>query len=66
MIGRLGDTMCDLHRAQVDEKRGFLGLASNGFSRFCLKTGGYNFSHFGLKTGGSGFSVWASKLAALI
>jgi hypothetical protein len=28
MIGRLGDTMCDLHRAQVDEKRGFLDLAS--------------------------------------
>jgi hypothetical protein len=25
MIGRLGDTVCDLHRARGDEERGFLG-----------------------------------------
>jgi hypothetical protein len=24
-IGRLGDTVCDLHRARGDEERGFLG-----------------------------------------
>jgi hypothetical protein len=28
MIERLSDTVCDLHRAQEDEERGFLGLAS--------------------------------------
>jgi hypothetical protein len=27
-IGRLGDAMCGLHRAHVDEEHGFLTLAS--------------------------------------
>jgi hypothetical protein len=28
MIERLGNTVCDLHRAQGDEEHGFFGLAS--------------------------------------
>jgi hypothetical protein len=44
MIERSGDAVCGLHRAQGDEKRGFLGLALK--PRFGLKTGGY--SSYGL------------------
>jgi hypothetical protein len=33
MIERSGDAMCDLHRAQGDKERGFLGSASKLRSR---------------------------------
>jgi hypothetical protein len=40
-IGRLTDVMCGLHRAQGDEEREFLGLASKprttGFLSWALK-----------------------------
>jgi hypothetical protein len=62
---RLGDAMCDLHYAQEDEERDFLGLASKsrsmGFSRFGLKTAGFEFLGLGLKTGSYGFVIWLSK-----
>jgi hypothetical protein len=35
MIERLGDAVCGLHRAQGDEERGFLGLASKPWSTVC-------------------------------
>jgi hypothetical protein len=35
MIERSGDTMCGLHRAQRDEEREFLGLASKPRSTVC-------------------------------
>jgi hypothetical protein len=47
---RSSDTLCDLHRAQGDEEREFLDLASKPWSTIC--------QWFGLKTTGSGFSVW--------
>jgi hypothetical protein len=34
-VGYLGDDMCGLHHAQVDEKHGFLGLASKPRSTVC-------------------------------
>jgi hypothetical protein len=33
----------------------------DGFSRFGLKTDGYEFLGLGLKTGSYGFVIWASK-----
>jgi hypothetical protein len=39
---RLGDVVCGLHRAQGDEERGFLSLASKPVvSGLTLKTGSY-------------------------
>jgi hypothetical protein len=35
MIERLGDAVCGLHRAQGDEEREFLGLASKPWSTVC-------------------------------
>jgi hypothetical protein len=41
-----GDAVCDLHHAQGDDERGFFWLSLktkvDGFSRFGLKTGGYD------------------------
>jgi hypothetical protein len=50
MIEGSGDAVCDLYRAQGDEERGFLGLASKSRSMVC--------QWFSLKTTGSGFLVW--------
>jgi hypothetical protein len=36
MIERSGDAMCSLYRAQGDEERGFLGLASKSRSTVSL------------------------------
>jgi hypothetical protein len=81
-IERSDDTVCGLHRARGDEKRGFLSCASKPRSTVC--------QWFGLKTTGTvspglvskpvatvspdfasklvveGFPVWASKPAATI
>jgi hypothetical protein len=38
----------------------------DGFSRICLKAGGYGFSRFGLKTSGYGFCGLVSKPLALV
>jgi hypothetical protein len=55
-IGRSGDIVCGLYRAQGDEEHEFLGLT--------LKPRSMVYQWFGLKTTGSGFPVWASKPAA--
>jgi hypothetical protein len=52
------DTVCGLHRAQVDEEHKFLGLASKSRSTAC--------QWFGLKTTRTGFPVWASKPVAAV
>jgi hypothetical protein len=71
VIKRSGETVCGLHRAREDEKRGFFSIKTkvyglsvvwpqnhwDNFVRFDLKTGGNIFSRFGLKTGGSSFLV---------
>jgi hypothetical protein len=57
-IGRSGDTMCDLHRAQGDKEHGFLGLASK--PRSMVSPG------LASKPLASGFPVWASKLAGMV
>jgi hypothetical protein len=51
-IGRSGDTVCGLHRAQGDEERGFLGLASkprSTISQFGPQNRQLRFSDLGLK-----------------
>jgi hypothetical protein len=49
MIGRSGDAVCGLHRAQANGERGFLDSASKP------RSAGYQW--FGLQTTGSGFLV---------
>jgi hypothetical protein len=58
IIKRSGDAVCGLHRAQGDEERGFIGLASK--PRSMVSPG------LASKPVASGFQVWASKLAASI
>jgi hypothetical protein len=57
-IEKSGDAVCGLHRAQGDEERRFLGLASKPWSTVC--------QWFGLKITRSGFSVWVSKPVAIV
>jgi hypothetical protein len=57
MIERSADVVCDLHRAQGDEERGFglnLKTKVNGFSQFGHKTSGFGFPGLGLKIGSYG------------
>jgi hypothetical protein len=75
-IERLGDAVCGLHRAQGDEKRGFLGLASKPRSMVSpglaskpvatvLMVWPQNhslwFSDLGLKTGSCSLVIWPTK-----
>jgi hypothetical protein len=57
-IEKSGDAVCGLHRAQGDEERRFLGLASKPWSTAC--------QWFGLKITRSGFPVWVSKPVAIV
>jgi hypothetical protein len=57
-IGRSGDVVCGLHRAQGDKEREFLGLASK--PRLTVSLG------LASKPVASGFLVWASKLIAIV
>jgi hypothetical protein len=58
-IGRSGDDVCGLHRAQEDKECGFFGWASKPMSTV--------YQWFGLnKTTGSGFLGCASKPASII
>jgi hypothetical protein len=70
MIEMSGDTLCDLHRACGDEKRGFLGSASKSRSTGCqwfgLRTTGTVCQWFSLKTTGTVFSGLASKPVAMV
>jgi hypothetical protein len=76
MIKRSGDAMCDLHRAQGDEQRGFLGLASSpksmvfpGLASKPVATvlvvwpqnHSLGFLSSGLKTGSCGLVIWPIK-----
>jgi hypothetical protein len=68
-IEKSGDILCGLHRAQRDEERGFLGLASNQGRQFLPvwpQNRWLRFLWFGLKTTRSGFLDWASKPIAII
>jgi hypothetical protein len=58
MIGRSGDDVCGLHRAQGDKERWFLGLASKPRSTVSLGLAS--------KPVASGFLFWASKLGAVV
>jgi hypothetical protein len=57
-VERSGDAVCDLHRAQENEERGFLDLVSKLRATMC--------QWFDIKTTWSGFLVWASKPAATV
>jgi hypothetical protein len=57
-IKRSGDTVCGLHYAQGDEKRGFLGLASEPRSTVS--------PDWASKPVTLGFPVWASKPTATV
>jgi hypothetical protein len=69
-IGRLGDAVCDLHRARGDEEHEFLSRASQPRSTVCqwfgLKTTGTFCQWFGLKTTRAVFSDLASKPVATV
>jgi hypothetical protein len=68
-IERSGDDVWGLHRAQGDEERGFLGLASKPRSTVSPGLASNRwlwFFWFGLKTRHSAFSVWASKPVAVV
>ena len=76
-IERLGDAVRGLYRTQVDEERGFLGLASKPRSTVSssltskpvamvyqwigLKTTGTVCQWFGLKITGTGLVIWITK-----
>jgi hypothetical protein len=75
-IERSGDAMCGLHRAQVDEARTFLGLASKTGSTVspCLaskpvatilavwpQNHSLGFPGLGFKTGSCGLVIWPTK-----
>jgi hypothetical protein len=76
MIERSSDDVCGLHRAQGDEERRFLGLASK--PRSMVSPGlaskpvatvlvvwhqnhSLGFSSLGLKTGSCGLVIWPTK-----
>jgi hypothetical protein len=65
MIGKSGDTVCDLHHTHGgDEKRGFPGLASNLVVMVCQWFGfkiTVTFLGLGHKTKVDGLVIWASK-----
>jgi hypothetical protein len=76
MIKRLGDAVCDLHRAQGDDKRKFLGLASKPrltvsptlASKLVAtvlvvwpQNHSLGFSSLGLKTSSCGLVIWPTK-----
>jgi hypothetical protein len=68
-IERSGEVVYDLHYAQGDEERGFLGLASKPRSTVSPGLASNRwlwFFWFGLKTRHSAFSVWASKPVAVV
>jgi hypothetical protein len=58
VIERSGDAVYDLHRAQEDEERGFLGLTPK--PRLTVSPG------LALKPVATGFLVWASKPAPTV
>jgi hypothetical protein len=68
-IERLGDAVGGLHRAQRDEERGFLSLASKPRSMVSLDLASnqwLRFLWFGLKTTRSGILLSASKPVATV
>jgi hypothetical protein len=68
-IERSGDAVCDLHRAQGDEKCESLGSTSkprSTVSRGLAQNRWLRFLWFGLKTTHSGFPVSSSKTADVV